>query len=291
MRRINALDSDKDYLWPATFISLLVHGLVFWLFLPAASDWFAPREIPPTTVINYRTLNEPELAERLAQWSAVGGGTQQEAVTAASPFQSAGTLSINDLFLQAMLRKQQALERTQQELLEQLESQYKSAPERHEAEHELTAEPTEHGLEVINITERRLAELRLEIEQFQQRPRYHFIGPSALASPFAAYMQAWQAKVERIGTEHYPAQARGRASATLQITVYIDQNGEIIKMEFDQPAEDPLFNLAAQRIIQLAAPFAPFSPEMSEHTDVLAITRTWHFEQGQLTTSNVQNHE
>lgn len=289
MHRVKTPNFSKDYLWPATFISLLVHGLLFWFFLPAANKLLAPHSAPTTTVINYRTVTAPELAERLAQWSALGGGDSEGPLIASSPFQSAGTLSINDLFLQALLRKQQTLEREQQELLEKLESQQKTATQHQEAHAELTAEPTEHGEDVLNITERRLAELTLEIEQYQQRPRYHFIGPSALASPFAAYMQAWQAKVEHTGTEHYPETARGRASATLQITVFINHHGEIIHLEFDQPAEDPLFNLAAQRIIQLAAPFAPFNPEMAEQADVLAITRTWHFEQGRLTTSEIPN--
>ena len=34
---------------------------------------------------------------------------------------------------------------------------------------------------------------------------------------------------------------------------------------------------AALRIVQLASPFAPFSKQIREHTDVLTIERTWTF--------------
>jgi protein TonB len=35
---------------------------------------------------------------------------------------------------------------------------------------------------------------------------------------------------------------------------------------------------AAVRIVQLAAPFAPFPPDIAAETDVLDITRTWQFQ-------------
>ncbi len=38
-----------------------------------------------------------------------------------------------------------------------------------------------------------------------------------------------------------------------------------------------MLNQAARRIVQLAAPFAPFPPDIARDTDILAITRTWNF--------------
>jgi protein TonB len=34
---------------------------------------------------------------------------------------------------------------------------------------------------------------------------------------------------------------------------------------------------AAVRIVELAAPFSPFPPDIKEDTDILDITRTWQF--------------
>jgi len=37
---------------------------------------------------------------------------------------------------------------------------------------------------------------------------------------------------------------------------------------------------AARRIVQMASPYAPFPPDIKRDTDILEITRTWHFTQG-----------
>lgn len=286
MPRVKRPYLSKDYLWTAVIVSLLLHAALFWSW-PARWQQPGPRATPPATaVINYHTLETPELAQRLAQWSAMGGGELDQEALSSTPFQSAGPLSVDDLFLQAMQLEQQRLEAEQHERLQRLHEQT-PAPSQPRDETGQTADaPNQEGDDALSIAQRRLAALSLEIQRYQQRPRYMFVGPSVLASPFAAYLQAWQTKVERIGTEHYPEQARGQASASLQVTVYILHTGEIERIEFDRPADDPLFNLAAQRIIHLAAPFAPFSPEMREQADILAVTRTWHFEQGQLQTSD-----
>ena len=43
---------------------------------------------------------------------------------------------------------------------------------------------------------------------------------------------------------------------------------------------------AAVRIVQLAAPFAPFPPEMRRNTDVLEIIRTWQFRRNHYSSSS-----
>jgi len=285
MHRVNKNRLDRDYLWPAAIISLLLHVSFIWVLLPQGTQTASQTTELPTAVINYHTLETPDVAQRLAQWDALGGGDDAQGL-ASSPLQGGGPLSVDNLFLQALQRKQQELETQHRELLHRLKEQAQDmARVASDADTTPQLNPTEQGEDKLTLIQQRLAELAVHIEHSQERPRHTFVGPSTHASPFAAYIQSWQAKIEQTGTEHYPEQARGRASASLQITVYIDRSGEIQRIEIDQPADDPLFNLAARRIIHLAAPFAPFSPEMAEHTDILAITRTWHFEQGQLQTS------
>lgn len=275
----------NDYLWPAVILSVLVHAAVFWWLLPAWAPQPTQASQPVTTVINYRSPKPPELAQRLAQWDAQGGGTKDAATLSSTPYQGAGPIRVEDFFLQALLKERQKREQEQQALLERLRA---LTPQIAPAQTKTTQEPlrveSAHGQDQLNWVEQRLAALEQRIEHQNQQPRYFFSGPSTRASEFAAYIEAWQTKIERIGTEHYPTQARGQSSARLQLTVYIQRNGEINRIEFDQPADDPLFNLAAQRVVQLAAPFAPFTPEMAQKADILAITRTWHFEQGHLRT-------
>src|SRR5690606_2130938 len=85
-------------------------------------------------------------------------------------------------------------------------------------------------------------------------------------------------------TEHYPDEARGKVYGSLQLTVYIRRDGSLLRVEIDRPAMHPVLNQAALRIVQLAAPFPPLPAELAADTDILAITRTWHFTRDQLDT-------
>ncbi|SUV87026.1 membrane protein [Bordetella pertussis] len=119
-----------------------------------------------------------------------------------------------------------------------------------------------------------------------QRPAAQGIrGPAAQASRHAAYLDAWRTRIETIGTRHYPEDARGRIYGSLRITVTVRADGSLADFEIDQPSPHAVLNQAARRIVQMAAPFPPFPPEMARDTDVLVITRTWHFVNDSLETT------
>src|SRR5690606_18706368 len=122
-----------------------------------------------------------------------------------------------------------------------------------------------------------ISALKERIERYNAQPRRHFTGPTTKAVDYAEYVEAWRKKIELIGTEHYPDQARGKVYGSLQLTVHIRKDGSLDRVEIERPSPEPILNLAASRIVQLAAPFAPFPPSMAEKTDILAITRTWNF--------------
>jgi len=94
-------------------------------------------------------------------------------------------------------------------------------------------------------------------------------------------MQAWVAKVERVGNLNYPEEARQRnVSGSLIMTVGINIDGSIESITVQQPSGYDVLDKAAQQIVQIAAPYTPLPPELSENVDVLHITRTWKFSQG-----------
>jgi protein TonB len=96
-------------------------------------------------------------------------------------------------------------------------------------------------------------------------------------------MQAWVAKVERVGNLNYPDQARQRnLSGSLIMTVGIHIDGSIESITIQQPSGHDILDQAAQQIVQIAAPYAPLPPELTRNVDVLHITRTWKFSQGTL---------
>ena len=122
------------------------------------------------------------------------------------------------------------------------------------------------------------AQIAREWESYQQRPRRRFIGARAQEYRFAAYIENWRAKVERVGELNYPQAARDqKIYGTLVVTVSIKSDGSLETVDINRPSGQRILDAAALRIVQLAAPFAPFPPDIARDTDILSITRTWIF--------------
>ncbi|MFO7953429.1 energy transducer TonB [Thioalkalivibrio sp.] len=106
---------------------------------------------------------------------------------------------------------------------------------------------------------------------------------AARSAPEAAYLQAWINKVERLGNLNYPDEARRRGlSGTLVLSVRINPEGELLDIEVARSSGEPVLDQAAIRIVELAAPYAPFTDAMREEYDELVITRTWAFRRDQM---------
>jgi protein TonB len=94
---------------------------------------------------------------------------------------------------------------------------------------------------------------------------------------FVEYERDWRAKVESVGNANYPAEARGRIHGWLRLSVSIKPDGAVDKIKIERSSGYDVLDRAAVRIVELASPFAPFSPDIRRDTDVLVITRTWTF--------------
>jgi protein TonB len=95
---------------------------------------------------------------------------------------------------------------------------------------------------------------------------------------YAAYLEAWREKVERVGNLNYPDEARRkRLYGDLILHVSVRSDGSLEKVRVVRSSGFPVLDDAAVRIVKLASPFAPFPPEIGKDTDVLDITRTWQF--------------
>ena len=106
---------------------------------------------------------------------------------------------------------------------------------------------------------------------------------AARSAPEAAYLQAWINKVERVGNLNYPDEARRQGlSGSLVLSVRLNPEGELIEIEVARSSGEPVLDQAAIRIVELAAPYAPFTDAMREEYDELVITRTWAFRRDSL---------
>lgn len=95
----------------------------------------------------------------------------------------------------------------------------------------------------------------------------------------AAYEQAWQEKIERIGNLNFPDEARrDKLSGGLVMAVGIKPDGSVYSIQVQQSSGHAVLDDAARHIVGLAAPFAPLPEEILEEVDVLVITRTWRFD-------------
>ena len=279
------LPPRNDYLRIGMLLSLCVHAVILLVTFPAASPPTPAQETLEVTLVNARTETAPVKPVVVAQNQLDGGGEAESGV-AASPLPRTADESADQVVLDALRKRQEELEREQRRLYEQLESQQTTLTMSKRAD---TPEDADSGENDDAAQERlllnaKISVLKERVELYNARPRREFAGPSATATDYAEYVEAWRQKIELLGTEHYPDQARGKVYGSLQLTVNIRKDGTLESIEVNRPSEHAVLNLAAQRIVQLAAPFPPFPPDLARRIDILAITRTWNFIDNQLDT-------
>ena len=122
------------------------------------------------------------------------------------------------------------------------------------------------------------AEISKNWDAYQKLPRRTNVGARTREYRFAQYIEDWRIKVERIGNLNYPEQARRqKVFGSLKLSVSINKDGSVEKVEVDKTSGYPILDAAAVHIVKLAAPFAPLPPNITKDTDILEITRTWTF--------------
>ncbi|MCB1569029.1 MAG: energy transducer TonB [Xanthomonadales bacterium] len=131
----------------------------------------------------------------------------------------------------------------------------------------------ERSLEMARLA----ASVERREQQYAKRPKRKFVSANTKEYAYAAYLRAWQARVERIGNLNYPDEARRRGLVgQLVMTVAIRRDGSVEGITLVQPSGIAVLDEAAQRTVRLAEPFGPL-PDTGDGTDILHITRTWHY--------------
>jgi protein TonB len=107
------------------------------------------------------------------------------------------------------------------------------------------------------------------------------LGAATSEFRYASYLNAWASKVQRIGNLNYPQAAKEqRLYGSLVLHVAVRADGTVEQIRILRSSGYPLLDEAAIRIVELAAPFAPFPPDIAAETDVLDIVRHWQFLRG-----------
>jgi protein TonB len=131
------------------------------------------------------------------------------------------------------------------------------------------------------------AELSQEQQRYAKRPKIHRLNAaSTMRDKGAWYKDDWRKKVERVGNLNYPEDARRqRIYGSLRLLVSINRDGTLYEVQVLESSGQQVLDQAALRIVRLAAPFAPFTGDLSD-IDRLEIIRTWRFERGDRLSSN-----
>jgi protein TonB len=268
----------------AVGLSLALHAVALAVHFKVPEAIRLKFESQPLEVVlvNARTKEKPAKAEVLAQTNLDRGGNVDEDRRAKTPLPVTEPRKPGKDLAEAQRRVQQ-LEAQQQHLLTQAkeaERRVSEEPPKAAPAQELPS-PSGRDLADLSLAAMRLqAQIDRQIDEYQKRPRKKFIGANAREYRFAQYEEDWRVKVERVGTLNYPAEARGKHYGHLRLTVTIRADGSVESVELDRSSGLKVLDAAAFKIVQMAGPFAAFPAEIRRDTDLLVITRTWFFGQG-----------
>lgn len=107
------------------------------------------------------------------------------------------------------------------------------------------------------------------------------VNPNDTQSLEGFYIAAWIRKVERIGETNFPEVARKlNLSAGPVLDVHIGADGSLRDVRVARSSGNAELDQAAQRIVRLGDPYAPFPPELRQKWDILQISRPWRFDAG-----------
>jgi protein TonB len=255
------VSSDDRVLGAALGLSILLHAAMLSVHFrfPDPLHWKAASQPLEVVLVNAKTREKPAKADILAQANLDRGGNVDERRRAKTPVQQQRLLA-------------QAQESPSRVPVENPRAERADQPAPH---------PAGRDLADLSLAAMRLqAQIDKQIEQYQKRPRKKFIGARATEYRFAQYEEDWRVKIERVGTLNYPAEARGKMYGNLRLTVTIRPDGNIESIELDRSSGLKVLDAAAFKIVRMATPFAAFPPDIRSDTDLLVITRTWFFGQG-----------
>jgi len=258
------------------FFAIAIHAMIILGITFGLNDPPAPKNVLPTLdiTVSSRETETPEEAEYLAQTSQDGGGNTTEKIRPelAVPEQAP---SVQPQQPEAA-PTQVLTARTAENTVQQLDT---SNPET-ETPDITAAKLIERSMEMVNLSE----QLSETMQAYARRPRQIFVSARTQKFKYANYMSEWVKKVERVGNLNYPDEARRAGiSGKLMLDVALNPDGTVRAIKVLRPSGQPVIDEAAIRIVNLAAPFPPFPPEILKDADILHITRTWEFSTNQLT--------
>ena len=279
MKRYLTLALLQERLSFATAFSLLLHAFVLFgitFSVPDARNLAKKLQPLEVTLVNSQSRAKPDKATAYAQSNLDGGGNTPEEVRAGTPFPVLG--KDRNFTPEQTAQRMKSLEQEVKQLLTRDQSDYlieQQKVARKKTESTLSGEElVQRSLEIARLE----AEISRNISLYEKLPKRKRIGARTEEYRYAQYVEDWRAKVEQIGNLNYPEAARRqKVFGSLLLTVNIRADGSVESVEINKSSGQRILDAAAQKIVRLAAPYAPFPPNIRKEADILSITRTWTF--------------
>lgn len=235
-------------------------------------------------LVQSATQEVPEKADFLANAAQTGGGTSDEAKRPTQVFSSPVPKpdeGVAPMPVRASAPEPSPAQPSETPVLTQDQSTLQVTRETPKDESQSRPLPRDEALIERSMQMARLAsEIDRQAQAYAKRPKRKFISANTREYAYANYMAAWVARVERVGNLNYPDEARRRnLEGSLVLTVAINKDGSLERIDIIRPSGHQTLDDAAKRIVELSAPFTPV-PKGDEEIDILHITRTWQFVAG-----------
>jgi protein TonB len=278
---MSAIHTSNDRFAASVLMALGLHAVIL-LGVGFVVDFRPlthPLETLDVVLVNWRSESKPDEADFLAQATQQGGGESTEATrpsqeyTGASPGLADGDDPLNQQEQASSVadaeREQILIEDDSSEFSQQITSIEQPEPPLPSA-----AELMQESMAMARLQ----PGIQRDRESKSKLPKRKWISANTREYEFAAYMQAWVAKVERVGNLNYPEEIRRlMLVGDLVMTVGINLDGSVESIDIQRSSGYPRLDQAAIRIVRLAGPYSPLPEHINATVDVLHITRTWRF--------------
>ena len=284
--------NTRDKLIFTVFVALMVHAVVILGISFSAYGRFHARPTIEVTLAQHIDKTAPDQADYQAQFNQQASGTLDKKAELTTDQRA----DFSDTVIREVTPekpKEKAItqpnENTQVITTRRETNNKISQDEKKKKDEPIVENPGEDTEETLSNSE--IASLQAKLAQQRQayakRPRVKTLTSVATrASVDAEYLNLWQEKIELIGNLNYPQEARRKKIyGQLRLVVSLLPDGSIHNIEILQSSGQRILDDAAIRIVRMAAPFAPFPPELRKDVDRLEIIRTWKFEKGDRLTS------
>lgn len=278
--------SYNDRLGVMLFFAMALHAIIILGVSFTLEDMSDPKQLDTMeiTLVHSQTDEAPDEADYLAQANQVGSGNTEEKVRASSPFSN--PLPTPDKGFAPVTRQDITpppadKEKYQREILTVTDSQrrMRSKPEKiplpHESNTVTAAQLFERSSEIARLS----AEINKIKKTFSREKHHTYLsGANAKQYKYANYLDAWRAKVEKIGNLNYPKHAlRQKLTGSLLLDVAIKPDGSLHSIRVLRSSGHTVLDRAAKRIVRMASPFSPLPKNILKETDILHIPRVWQF--------------